>query len=315
MSIKNVGTKNLILGAVANYEFEQIEPFISSIKKTGFQGDVCLCLTNVSQRTIDLIQQHGVKVQLFDKFEIKIPYINKTIDINNPKLKFLNQYYPLMIKSFANLYIGSNHKLNKFKIAQKIHNIYTSRYFMYYLVLSSLNENYSNIMLTDVRDVVFQRDPFDFDINDNLSCFLESENYFLNSCPFNSNWILQAFGSQALSQLEGKPISCSGVTIGSFSKIMNYLEVMLSYLVNLKVHISGIDQGVHNYIIHNNLINDIKLFANGCSPVLTMGYYGETIEFNQNEFILQTDGSIPCVLHQYDRHPETVQKRILTKVT
>ncbi len=52
---------------------------------------------------------------------------------------------------------------------------------------------YGRIFLTDVRDVVFQGDPFMGVPDDRLSFFLESERT-LGSCPVNSDWLRRAYG-------------------------------------------------------------------------------------------------------------------------
>lgn len=254
--------KNIILGSVVGLSFENIRPFIYSLKKLESDKDLCLFISNVNKTTLDSLSENGIKLLPFD--------------------------------------LGNIH-------------LQCYRYLLYQKYLS--NNKYSNVMLTDVRDVTFQRNPFDFEF-DNLSCFLEDKRKTINSCNFNSNWIRQAYGSDTLSEIGSNSISCSGTTIGPYSSIVHYLDNMAYQIKGLgpKANIIGIDQGIHNYLIYENLI-DCKLFENYYGAVLTMGYsHTKDIHFNNEGFIINNDNSIINVLHQYDRHRE-IAYRIHNKLS
>ncbi len=163
----------------------------------------------------------------------------------------------------------------------------TSRYLLYYLYLYEHGKNYSNVMLTDVRDVLFQRDPFDFEFDNCLSCFLEDKEKTLSSCSTNSRWLRKGFGNYVLREIGNQMISCAGTTIGTRPSIMLYLEAMIDCLVNLRVHDWGIDQGVHNYILYKGLVKNVRFYENHQGPVLTMMYVNENqLRFNSSGFVI-----------------------------
>ena len=268
---------NIILGLAFGYEFDELKPFLYSLARTGFNGELCLMVTNISGETLNSLSLLGN---------------------------------------------SSNYKINIIPFEARDMNLRIYRYLLYHNYLTEYiknkmndDENKHNIMLTDVRDVVFQKDPFDFDIN-NLCCFLEDKSQSINSCPYNSSWINDQFGHNVLDEIGSNIISCSGVTIGDYRSIIIYLETMIDCTNRLgkkAYNDQGIhDQGIHNYIIYHreNILKNkanLKLFENGKGPVFTMGYVKDIL-LNNNGFIINDDGSIANILHQYDRHPEIYVK-------
>jgi len=190
--------------------------------------------------------------------------------------------------------------------------INNTRYFKY---LEFLHKNeYSKVFLTDVRDVVFQKNPFDELPNDNFLFFFEEDrSEVIGNNTYTDYWITQSFGETVLSELNGNPIICSGTTFGSYKNILFYLIKMNNLLNVIKIQkpetykIIGLDQGVHNYIAYkeNELFNGFKIKENG-DIVATVGI---TSENNPNDITIKDDvlylkDYYPAIVHQYDRNPE-----------
>jgi hypothetical protein len=166
-------------------------------------------------------------------------------------------------------------------------------------------------MLTDVRDVLMQRDPFAFPFPNALCCALENPRITIGQCPWNSGWVKSLFGRRVLEQMVDERITCSGVMFGPRSAIVEYLELMTEFLASpLKarnVGSGGLDQGVLNYLIWTRALEGIHLFEHGEGPVLHMAWMpGGEVRRNQSGQVLSRDGEPIHVLHQYDRHPEIV---------
>ncbi|MHA1299680.1 MAG: hypothetical protein ACTSO9_09615 [Candidatus Helarchaeota archaeon] len=263
--------KNLILGVAKGYNYDEIKPFIISLKNSGFEGDLCLFVSNINMKTYKSLIKQGVKLVSFtDEF----PFIPNISDIKR---------------------ILPNISFNKMDVD-------CSRYIMYYIYLFIHGKKYSNVMLTDVRDVAFQRDPFDFKHINGLCCFLEDKHMKINKCGVNSGWIKHAFGEKILEEIGHNYISCSGVTIGETSRVMKYLKQMIDWFTQIKL-IRGIDQGIHNYLIYTNQLDEIKLFENEEGPVYTVGHKRKnTFRFNKEGLLINDSGMVINVLHQYDRH-------------
>jgi hypothetical protein len=297
MNETNPKQKNLVIGVAANYNFEQLKPFIYSLKQTGYEGEVCLLVADLDVSTLRQLQQLGVQT---------VPMVR-----------------PWLRKSLSNLVdlaaiFSPKEKRQqiKFFCAASSLPMHDSRFLYSYLYLAECGKSYSNIMLTDVRDVVFQRDPFDFSIPEQVCFFLEDIK--IKDCFYNSEWILTTFGKNALRELKDKTVSCAGVTIGSYSAIMSYLEMMADYMIRLRgriAHLPGSDQAIHNVILYRERIKNIKVFENGHAPVLTMGTMDKAkIQLNHEGFLLNENGSVANIIHQYDRHSE-IQAKLMAKYT
>jgi hypothetical protein len=54
---------NLIMGFCARLPFAQLAPFIASLRRTTFTGDVCLLIEDMAAETVDRLRGHGVIVE------------------------------------------------------------------------------------------------------------------------------------------------------------------------------------------------------------------------------------------------------------
>jgi hypothetical protein len=304
--------KNLVMGLVKGYSFEQLRPFVASLRATGYSGDICLFYADLDERTVNSLREYGVELVPF-KFE-PLNLLFKRVHpyaIMNRLLKLpLDFVYPAneLFASLVNLAAsgkGDERAVAKYRIAAKFMNVYCVRFPLYYIHLARNRGKYANVMITDVRDVIFQRDPFDFDLGDEVCCFLEDPRELIKDCEYNTKWLNLGIGRGAVEEVGDNVVSCSGVTLGSYRAMMHYLEVMNEQMMRLKSHPNGMDQGVHNYVLYKRQLKGVRLFPNGLGPVLTMGKTTDLpTKFDAEGRVLNDDGTIPAVLHQYDRHIE-----------
>jgi hypothetical protein len=178
--------------------------------------------------------------------------------------------------------------------------------YKFYLDFLNMQPFYKSVMLTDVRDVVIQRDPFTWDglgCSDCLHVFLE-EGKRIEECPWNSGWVEVIYGKEAFDAIKHNSISCSGVTLGTFKTIYDYVVLMVTQLNATTVKLGGIDQGVHNYLLWNDLLpQPVAVHDNGHGAVLTMGYMGgEYLQTHMLNGVLLNKNFEPVpVVHQFDR--------------
>lgn len=275
--------KNVIIGAIKNYKWKDVEPFVISLKKTGYTGDIIFFANNNDEETIQTLEGHGVTLI---PFEEKYPYVEKQYQID---MGILPSIY-----------------------SRNLH-VFSMRYIPYYLYLKNCGKIYQNIMVTDVRDVYFQKDPFDFEINNSLCCFLESEEWPIKKSLFNYQEIKIAFGDEEAKKIEDKLISCCGTTIGPQQYIVSYLEKMIELILKGNGDIL-LDQGTHNYIVWNNLIKaPIVFFKNHEGPIFTAGYEKKIYKNKQGD-IVDRNGNIVNIVHQYDRHLALIFKFYPTSI-
>ena len=299
--------KNLVMGLVKGYSFEQLRPFVASLRETGYDGDVCLFYADTDERTLAALSEYGVELVPF-KYE-PLNLLSKRVypyAIMNRLLKLprANELYAGLVGLAASVR-GGDRAVNRYRIAARFLNVYCVRFPLYYVHLAQNAGRYANVLISDVRDVIFQRDPFDFDLGDEVCVFLEDGRDRIRDCRFNTAWLDLGFGPGAVEEVGDNLVSCSGVTLGSYRAMMHYLEVMNEHLMRLKSHPNGMDQGVHNYVLYKERLKGVRVFANGRGPVLTMGKTTDRpTPFDERGRVLNDDGTVPGVLHQYDRHIE-----------
>lgn len=290
--------KNLVMGLVKGYRYEQIRPFVASLRNAGYSGEICLFYSDLDERTLRLLRDHEVDL---------VPFTSATLYSILQRVHLGSSFYKLYYRLRHSFSPGQTEKkqLVRFRIAAKIFNVYCVRYPLYYLYLAQHPGKYAKVMLSDVRDVLFQRDPFDFEFDDSLCFFMEDDRQPMKKCPYNSMWLKSGYGQEVLQELGEEIASCSGITIGSTAAVMNYLELMVDQMLRLKSQPDGMDQGVHNYLLYKHEIKNVRLFPNRLGPVFTMGKTVDLpTQFDAEGFVLNKDGTVAHVLHQYDRHVE-----------
>ncbi len=268
---------DLILGTVRNYSYSQIKPFLDSLFRTDFSGQVVFFVSGLSQTAMRHLRERGVELIPFSK--------------NYPFLLDYNDVLPdlgLPIKYSLPL------------------SLCTERFVMYYLYLNRYGQKYNRVMLTDVRDVIFQRNPFAFNDNDCLSVFLEDGGHKIADCLHNSGWIKQSFGTVVYEKIKDRNISCNGVVVGPVKLSLDYLRLKVDLI--FRVGPPGIvGQGFHNYLIHTGKLPKLNIFTNESGPVLTMGLMSG-YNHDKNSNLINQSGSVVNIVHQYDRHPELARR-------
>lgn len=163
---------------------------------------------------------------------------------------------------------------------------------------------YRYVLLTDVRDVIFQDEPFR-DGCDDLEFHLEHSPPVIGTCPYNSAWIKAAFGTAVLAEMHDHPISCSGTVSGRWHGIVSYLASVVDLALNLPADVqktTGIDQGIHNFLLHRK-VPSARVMSN-FARVATIGYVPpEELRLNAHGQVIGPDGAACPIVHQWDRHP------------
>ena len=280
---------NVILGVAEGMSWREVEPFVVSLRQTSFAGEVVLFVADLERETIAGLTAAGVRLQPMRR--LRLLGFGRFVEPYDTRLSRMHHVYPSLIRRLSRL--SRQPALTSARLAAAISVRDVRRFCLYYRHLVAHHDSYANVMLTDVRDVVFQSDPLDFDLGDAVHCFLEDERQPIAAQPHNRKWVRAAFGDEVLSELANLPVVCAGVTIGPCERVLEYLRVMVEFLLELRTQRTGLDQAVHNYVIHQGLVPNVRLVPNGNPVVATLG----TVPAEEvNAF----QGA--AVLHQYDRH-------------
>lgn len=191
--------------------------------------------------------------------------------------------------------------------AYPVRNLVMARHFAYLKFLKTAAAKhvpYRNILLTDVRDVIFQKPLFAEPCNE-LEFHYEADLPRIGDCRWNARWIRNAFGEATLARMADKRISCSGTVCGRLSGILLYLEQMEQLILGLPERpksAAGGDQGVHNYILHSGLLGNVSIMDNFQRVATLHHVNGAELRTDQNGCVVNPDGGISEIAHQWDRH-------------
>jgi hypothetical protein len=194
-----------------------------------------------------------------------------------------------------------------------VNSLLIARFFAYFEYLReqwNAGAIFNQILLTDVRDVIFQRALFGIPC-DELEFYLEGPSHFgapslIGEDSFTSRWLEIACGKQVVETLSSRAVSCAGTVSGRAFGIFNYLAQMQLLTMGLsEVALStkwGIDQALHNYILYTGLTR-----TGSCKPnfarVATLGVIqGNTLTCDAKGRIVNPNGEISEIAHQWDRH-------------
>jgi len=185
----------------------------------------------------------------------------------------------------------------------------SSRYDIIRLFLQQNDIEYDYILLTDSRDVLFQRNIELYPLDADIYAFEEEEK--IRNCKYNFNWIkmIEQKEQKSYSDLYDKTILCSGTILLSKKVAIEFLEIFCSRLEYSKNLV--MDQGVYNTIIYRNIRNwNIKILSNKENLVNTVGYGYKCVKDNK---IVNLDNEVSWIVHQYDRMSNEMKREISLK--
>lgn len=187
--------------------------------------------------------------------------------------------------------------------------INNSRFIEY---IDIINQNdYKNILLTDVRDVVFQANPFDNLPDSYLYLFSEDPGVKLGNCSYNSYWVNAAYGLDILQKIADHPVICCGTILGSKTEILDFLHRFRIDLESAKINRNDfysstpLDQGITNYIGRTDVGSTKPIVKNNGDIVGTIGvsicsdHAHDQVVLDKG--LISVNGMTPAIVHQYDR--------------
>ncbi len=176
------------------------------------------------------------------------------------------------------------------------------RFFDYLEFLACRDDDYEHVMLTDLRDVVFQADPFAEPLPADI--VFAQERSLVGTPDANFGWLWDTYGEAVATNMRDCMVTCAGTTFGTTSGIMRYLHAMTRELRERPPpHVVGLDQAVHNYIVRMRPLRNAWCDAID-SRVATMHFMpDESVQTTQQGILI--DGTLVPVVHQWDRNKKT----------
>jgi hypothetical protein len=282
----------LIMGAAVGYAPEQIRLFVTSLARVHFRGRLILF---VYRKQLDGIQALLQKpAATLDARLVPVRGIRE-------HAKWIRSSYKRLLAMLpAELSAGLKRRMLRFQGAPHV-----ARYFHYANYLAT-HDRYTHVLLSDVRDVIFQDDPFS-GVGHGLYLGMENPALTIATEPFDRDWMLDAYGEAMLQRLGDRQISCSGVTLGDAVSIKHYVNQILREALLLpfrKMKTRIYDQAFHNKLLHCGELPTARLCQPMRSLIATVGCLDAAqLILTSDGLLLNEDGRVAPIVHQYDRHP------------
>lgn len=256
--------KDLIIGAITKYNYEQIEPWINSIEKSGFDGHKALIVYDIDVETANKIVAKGFRLFGFDRDAVG------------------NFTYP----------------------ARENFSIMVERFIHAWYFISQIDDPIRNVIWTDVKDVIFQRNPsewFDenFTFGSRRHIIVGSENFRYKDEPWNKNNMTLSFGPMIYERVKNNPVFCAGVIAGEKDYIVDLFKEVFLMCRGCPAEIpggGGPDQAALNII-------------------LSLKPYEKVVEFSStdDDWVAHLGTSMPAILsgsggigEEYMRNPSSL---------
>jgi hypothetical protein len=272
-----------------------------------------LFVNRLTPSVIQHLQRNRVTTIRYSELSIRIGG-GQELFVSSPSLRFLVRARSRVVRSLPLLIRPILRSPALLRFTSTAYTVILARFFLYLSYLLSLpsSDRPSHIILTDVRDVIFQRDPSELtSVVPGLAVGLEGQP--IGRCALNSEWMSTSYGAEVLEAMSAAPVSCAGVTIGTYTAICDYLSAMVEQLLLLPcADWLGPDQAAHNYLLHRGLLAPCLEMQNGSSAILTLGFRSPFL-LDDSGLVLNADGSVPTIVHQFDRHPD-LERRIRARL-
>ena len=278
--------KDLVIGAIGDYQFNQIQNWVHSLNKCGFEGDKILISYNSNQALINELRDNDIEV-----YEIETDARGQKVD--------------QFITNSGNVNASNSHLL--------VHNV---RFFHMWQLLKQFQKDgrtFKRIIHTDVRDVIFQTNPSDWlDMNMTTEIVSPSESVKYWDEPWNRDNFRRSFGDIAFMNLAPDMLVSN---VGTFAAKADTGIDLCLHIYLLTVGQWHTDQPAFNVIV-NTVYKDRTQWAGTkeCwaaqigALIEARPKLGDTIlepapTMNEDGLVVNENGNVFPLLHQYERVP------------
>lgn len=295
--------RDAVLGAAMGYTFAQVSPFLHSLRRAGFAGEVVLFVTpKLSTPDRAAMRAAGATLVFVQR---ELCRLSKG-EADRRFSDRLNSVHRRVGPLLAGVGGGVGHSLRE-GYSRLFHHPVVSRYTYYLRFLRSRPGRYRRVMLSDVRDVVFQADPLAALPDAPLVCALETDRVRIGNEPSNTAWVRRFYGEGMLTRLADCRVSCAGTTFGTHAGVTAYLEAMVREMVGMgerAVGEFGPDQTAHNKLLWTGGLPGAGTTGNGERVVFTAQGEDLTRFRITDGVLLAADGAPVAAVHMYDRVAE-----------
>jgi hypothetical protein len=272
------------------YQREDIEAFVVSCRTKLPDATIVVFTSNLDSETTNWIRGQSSVEVIWDNFN---PHqVHRGWRLAAFQIRARLGYF-LVRHLLGDHETGLNSK--SARLAESLFSIVIQRFFRYRRYLHEHAAVYSHALLADMRDVIFQADPFPCA---GLHVFAENET--IGNSHFARRWFQLAYGWNSWRPYAERPLLNVGTTLGDINSVLQYLDAACGEYVRTRAFFWGADTAIHNRLIHDQSVPaTVNEFGNG--SVLTLNAIPLEQLQVKNGQVLNHQGSPYPVLHQFDR--------------
>lgn len=286
--------KNAILSYATNARFEDFYRFIASARLhcDPDRVDIAILIDEIGPEFARVAVDHGVSL---------VPVVN--VWRSARKSRLLNLWYHANMRAIRSLIrvaptsqAGWIRQAYRHLVAGWVHP-QAGRWIAYHEFVK-VNSAYRMYMTSDLRDVVFQSDPFDGLDPGRLHAF-EQDGIRYGGDNIDTDWFRNTYGADALRAMSGATTLCSGTVLGGAAEMLRLLELMAE---QVEEHARiPLDQAMFNEVVAHRF-DPTRLTLHGLKggPVLTLTGDHEGL-WEIREGRVEVGGRVVPVVHMYDR--------------
>ena len=296
--------RNAIITFGIGYQKEDVEIFLESVQKSKINADIFLFTgKNYQELRSELSSYKNLHILKYQ--ENLIP---KVIGKFFMLLPFAGKLYARLIKRIHRLIGGEwTHQF-----AFPLLHFMSKRFFVLNDFIS--NHQYSNYLFTDIRDVLFQSDPFKNILFNEIHSGIEPVKS--GADELNKKWIEFTLTDDQAESIYDKEIVCAGVILGSAWAFKWYIREFIELTYNsldTTINKLGADQAIHSYLFHSGLETVKKVLHDNQSGDIVTLHHEDVSQYRWVDDVMSHhNGDQITIIHQYDRHP-SLENRFKSK--
>lgn len=275
---------DIVVGAITNYSFSHIRNWVHSLDRCGFKGQKILLCYNISFDVVEELSQRGYVIFAFKRND-------------DTRMLEYKQEFNIMRDRFLHMW--------------------------YFLTRLSNKDDYRYIIATDVKDVIFQRNPSEWlerHMGDKTINVASESIRYTHEAWGNHN-LFQSFGPLIHETHKDNIIYNAGTVSGDFQTMLDLFLNIYQFCLGAPAHVlggGGPDQAALNILLHMKTYHRATRFTQseeGWAAQLgttkdplkldkVRQYLLEPEPIMSNGLVCTSTGDPYYLVHQYERIPE-----------
>lgn len=275
--------KDLVIGCITNYNFDQIRPWVNSLNRCGFTGDKAMICYNVDAETLKQLNENG-----FIIFGLE--------GGPNNSLRYSKPGFNIVVERFKHLSLILRSMLNQYEYV--------------------INTDVKDVVFQSDPSNWIRRN-----VQPGKKILTSSESIIYKDEEWGNHNLYRSYGSDVYSLYHEKLIVCAGVMAGEINTMVDlFLNISLLCDAAPGHYIEGgggPDQAAYNILTGMSPYREITQIAasedgwaaqlGSTGPHMSHKYASKLVEpapILKGDLVCTSTGTPFSIVHQYDRIPE-----------